>query len=80
MYAQVIDDTAGETLVSISNKEAEHRELKKGVEAAAKIGEILGKRMADKKIASIVFDRNGYPYRGIVKAIADGVRKSGIIF
>lgn len=78
IYAQVIDDDAGATLVSASNLEAECRELKLNVEGAGKLGEVLGARMVEKKINCVVFDRNGYPYRGIVKAIADGARKAGV--
>ena len=78
IYAQVVDDDRGVTLVSVSNKEEECRKLGRNVEDAGKIGEILGKRMIDKKIQSVVFDRNGYPYHGIVKALADGARKSGV--
>ena len=49
-------------------------------EGAAKLGEAFGKRLQDKKITTVVFDRNGYLYHGVVKALADGTRKAGIIF
>lgn len=80
MYVQVIDDEAGHTIASVSDVESDNKELKHTVADAAKLGEIVGKRLNDQKIDKVVFDRNGYPYHGIVKAIADGTRKAGIQF
>jgi large subunit ribosomal protein L18 len=80
MYVQVIDDVVGNTLVSASSMETEFRGLKNTVEDAAKLGEIVGKRLLEKNIDSVVFDRNGYLFHGIVKSIADGARKAGIKF
>ena len=80
IYTQVIDDVEGRTLVSASNVEKENRNLKKNTEDAAKLGEILGKRMVEKGVDNVVFDRNGYPYHGILKAVADGARKAGVKF
>lgn len=80
MYVQVIDDVAGNTLVSASSMEKELHELKNTVADAAKLGEVVGKRLLEKNIDSVVFDRNGYLYHGIVKSIADGARKAGIKF
>lgn len=80
MYVQVIDDEAGKTLVSISSLEKELKGLKNNVEDAAKLGEIVGKRLLEKNIDTVVFDRNGYLYHGIVKSIADGARKAGVKF
>ena len=80
LYAQVIDDDEGVTLASISTLEKEFADLKATVEGAAKLGEAFGKRLQDKKITTVVFDRNGYLYNGVVKALADGTRKAGIIF
>ncbi|PKL27499.1 MAG: 50S ribosomal protein L18 [Spirochaetae bacterium HGW-Spirochaetae-2] len=80
MYVQVIDDVAGDTLVSANSMEAELRELKNTVADAAKLGEVVGKRLLEKNIDSVVFDRNGYLFHGIVKSIADGARKAGIKF
>ena len=77
---QVIDDTEGKTLASISTLEKEFAEIKPTVEGAAKLGEALGGRLKEKKIAKVVFDRNGYLYHGVVKAFADGARKAGIEF
>jgi large subunit ribosomal protein L18 len=80
MYVQVIDDVAGHTLVSASTLEADLRMLKNNVEDGAKLGEIVGKRLLDKKIDTVVFDRNGFLFHGVVKSIADGARKAGIKF
>ncbi len=80
MYVQVIDDVAGHTLVSASTLEAELRELKNTVADGAKLGEVVGKRLMEKKIDTVVFDRNGFLFHGIVKSIADGARKAGVKF
>ncbi len=80
MYAQVIDDTTGRTLVSIGTLEKEFAKFRNNVEDAAKLGEALGKRCLDNGVTTVVFDRNGYLYHGIVKAIADGARKAGVKF
>ena len=80
MYIQVIDDSVGGTLASASTLEKDLKDIKKDVEGAAKLGEIMGKRLLEKNITTVVFDRNGYLYHGIVKAIADGARKAGIQF
>ncbi|MBN2735488.1 MAG: 50S ribosomal protein L18 [Spirochaetales bacterium] len=79
-YLQAIDDTKGNTLCSISNTEEETRGIKNNQKELAKLGEILGKRLKDKKISTLIFDRNGYKYHGVVKVIADSIRKSGIEF
>lgn len=80
MYVQVIDDVAGHTLVSCSTLEEQFKGLKNRVEDAFKLGEEVGKRMLEKKIDNVVFDRNGYLFHGVVKGIADGARKSGVKF
>lgn len=80
LYVQAIDDSIGNTLISASTMEKDLLELKNNVEGAAKLGEIMGKRLLEKNIKSVIFDRNGYLYHGVVKAIADGARKSGIQF
>jgi large subunit ribosomal protein L18 len=77
---QVIDDTKGYTLVSASTLEKDLQDVKATVEGGAKLGEIMGKRLLEKNIKEVVFDRNGYLYHGIVKAIADGARKAGVQF
>lgn len=80
MYVQVIDDTTGTTFVSAGTVEKDLAGLRNNVEDAGKLGEILGQRCIDKGITTVVFDRNGYLYHGIVKAIADGARKAGVKF
>jgi len=77
---QIIDDTKGRTLASASTLEKDLRSIKATVDGAGKLGEIMGKRLLEKNIKSVVFDRNGYLYHGIVKALADGSRKAGIEF
>jgi large subunit ribosomal protein L18 len=80
LSVQVIDDTKGHTLVSASTLEKDLREIKATVEGAGQLGEIIGKKKKKKNIKSVVFDRNGYLYHGIVKALADASRKAGVVF
>jgi len=80
LYIQIIDDTKGHTLASASTLEKELRNIKPTVEGASQLGEIMGKRLLEKNINTVVFDRNGYLYHGVVKALADGARKAGIQF
>lgn len=80
LYVQVIDDAAGATLASASTLEKDLKDVKRNVEGATKLGEIMGKRLLEKNINTVVFDRNGYLYHGVVKAIAEGARKAGIQF
>ena len=80
LSAQVIDDVKGETLAAISTLEKDLREIKATVAGGAQLGELFGKRLLEKNIKTVVFDRNGYLYHGIVKAMADGTRKAGIDF
>jgi large subunit ribosomal protein L18 len=79
IYAQVIDDTNGVTLVSASSIDMK---LENGgnVEAAKKVGAEIGKRAIEKKIENVVFDRGGYIYHGRVKALADAAREAGLKF
>ena len=83
MYAQIIDDTVGNTLVSASTLEsAVKAELKKtnDVDAAAYLGTVIGKRAVEKGITQVVFDRGGYIYQGKVAALADAAREAGLEF
>jgi large subunit ribosomal protein L18 len=80
MSIQIIDDTRGHTLAAVSTLEKELRGIKRNVEGAAQLGEVMGKRLLEKNIKTVVFDRNGYLYHGLVKAMADGARKAGIEF
>ena len=77
-YVQVIDDVNGKTIAAASNLEKDLKKVKNNVKAIGKLGEVLGDRLKKKNITTVTFDRNGYPYHGIVKAVADGVRKVGI--
>ncbi|MCR5665917.1 MAG: 50S ribosomal protein L18 [Eubacterium sp.] len=83
MYAQIIDDTVGNTLVSASTLSKEVKgELDKtnNVEAAAHLGTVIAKKALDKGITTVVFDRGGFIYEGKVKALADAAREAGLEF
>ena len=83
MYAQIIDDTVGNTLVSASTVQEEVKaELEKtnNVDAAAYVGKVIAKRALDKGITTVVFDRGGFIYQGKVKALADAAREAGLEF
>ena len=83
MYAQIIDDTVGNTLVSASTVQKEVKaELEKtnDVAAAAYLGKVIAKRALDKGITTVVFDRGGFIYQGKVKALADAAREAGLEF
>ena len=81
IFAQIIDDTEGKTLVSASSIDKELK-LENGgnVEAATKVGELIAKRAKKAKITKVVFDRGGYLYHGRVKALADAARENGLEF
>ena len=80
LYAQVINDDEGKTLAAISTLEKDFVSLRANVESATKLGEAFGARLKEKNITKVVFDRNGYLYHGVVKALADGTRSAGIVF
>lgn len=83
MYAQIIDDTVGNTLVSASTLEKEIKaELKKtnNVDAAAYLGTVIAKRALEKGISEVVFDRGGFIYQGKIAALAEAARKAGLQF
>jgi large subunit ribosomal protein L18 len=83
IYAQVIDDNKGHTLVSASTVDAELRKKTKGKtkkEQAALVGQALAERAKEKGIKEVVFDRGGYKYIGRVAALADGAREKGLKF
>lgn len=83
IYAQLIDDVAGVTIVSASTLDKELRdEITNGgnVESARKVGELIAKRAKDKGHTSVVFDRGGYLYHGRVQALADAAREAGLEF
>jgi large subunit ribosomal protein L18 len=81
IYAQIIDDTAGHTLVAATDLEADVRSKRNGKkksEVASLVGEALARKAKEKGIAAVVFDRGGFKYHGRVKALAEGVRKGGL--
>jgi large subunit ribosomal protein L18 len=81
IYAQLIDDDKGTTLVSASSLEKEQRgSTRSNLTGAKTIGALLAKRAKDKKIDHVVFDRAGYIYHGKVKALADAAREAGLKF
>ena len=83
MYAQIIDDTVGHTLVSASTLQADVKadlEKTNNVEAAAKLGTVIGKKAVDAGIKEVVFDRGGFIYQGKIQALADAAREAGLEF
>ena len=83
MYAQIIDDTVGNTLVAASTLDKDVKaELEKtnNVDAAAYLGTVIAKKAIEKGITSVVFDRGGFIYHGKVKALADAAREAGLEF
>ena len=83
IYAQIIDDTCGCTLVCASSQDkavTESADGKKKVEKAVMVGKLVAERAKAKGIAKVVFDRNGFLYHGRVKAVSDGAREAGLEF
>ncbi len=83
MYAQIIDDTVGNTLVAASTLEKDVKaELEKtnNVDAAAYLGTVIAKRALEKGITTVVFDRGGFIYQGKIKALAEAAREAGLEF
>jgi large subunit ribosomal protein L18 len=82
IYAQLIDDVKGETLVSASTLDRELKEWrgKKNIEAAKQVGFLIAKRALERGVKQVVLDRGGYKYHGRVKALADSAREGGLEF
>lgn len=83
MYAQIIDDTVGKTLVSASTVDKEVKaelENTNNVDAAAYVGTVVAKRALEKGIKEVVFDRGGFIYQGKIQALADAAREAGLEF
>ena len=76
IYAQMIDDVTGKTLVSAST--LQDKVQSKGKEAAAEVGKLVAQRAMEKNITKAVFDRSGYIYHGRIKSLADGAREAGL--
>ena len=80
IYAQIIDDVKGVTLVAASSLDKEFNGNGGNKEAARKVGEMIAKRAAEKGISQVVFDRGGYIFHGRVKELAEGAREGGLKF
>jgi large subunit ribosomal protein L18 len=80
IYAQVIDDIQGRTLVAASSQETDLRSGALNVDTATKVGTLIGSRAKDAGVSSVVFDRGGYKYHGKIKALADAAREAGLEF
>ncbi len=80
LFAQVVDDEAGKAFVGLLEKKLPEKKDENPMERAARMGKEFAKLLKEKKIATVVFDRNGYPFHGRIKAFADAVRSEGINF
>ena len=80
LYVQIIDDVAGNTLVQASTLDKEIKTKRANKEAAKELGTLIAKRAADKKIETVVFDRGGYIYHGVIKELAEAAREGGLKF
>ena len=80
IYAQVIDDTVGKTLVSASTMDKSFEKAASNMEAAKKVGLLLAERAKGSNISAVVFDRGGHLYHGKIKALADAAREGGLQF
>ena len=80
VYAQIIDDVAGKTLVAASTLDKEVKTKKSNVEAAKEVGALIAKRAAAKNITTVVYDRGGYIFHGVVKELAEAAREGGLEF
>lgn len=80
IYAQLIDDERGRTLVSASDLELKTKKRRTKTEKAKEVGKLIAKKAVDKKIVKVVFDRGGYKYHGRVKDLAEGAREGGLKF
>jgi len=77
VYAQIIDDTNHVTIAAADSRKAKGKDAR---ERAAEVGKVLAEAVKDKKIKTVVFDRGGFQYQGVVAALADGARKAGLEF
>ena len=84
VYAQIVDDSAGKTVISVSDVSKElkdqFKDLKGQVALAKQVGKLVAQKAIAKNIKRVVFDRNGYLYHGVVKAMADAAREGGLEF
>ena len=80
IYAQIIDDTKGNTLVSASTLDKEVKNKHSNKEAAKEVGALIASRAKEKKITNVVVDRSGYIYHGVIKELAESAREGGLNF
>ena len=80
MYAQVVNDDKGQTIVAISEKQLEKKEALNKTDKSKELGMLIAKKAIAKKVKKVVFDKSGYAYHGRVKAIAEGAREGGLQF
>lgn len=80
LYVQIIDDVKGITLVSASTLDKDLKSCRSNIEGGKKLGQVIGKKAIASGLKTIVFDRNGYKYHGVVKVIADAAREAGLQF
>ena len=80
IYAQIIDDVTGNTLVSASTLDKEIKTKKSNIAAAKEVGALIAKRAEAKKIKTVVYDRSGYIYHGVIKELAEAAREGGLEF
>ena len=80
IYAQIIDDVEGKTLVAASTLDKEVKTKASNIEAAKEVGELIAKRAVKANIKTVVFDRGGYIYHGKIKALAEAAREAGLEF
>lgn len=80
LYAQIIDDVAGNTLVQASTLDKEVKTKLSNKEAAKEVGSLVAKRALEKNIKEVIFDRGGYIYHGVIKELAEAAREGGLTF
>ena len=80
IIAQIIDDSKAETLVYVSTLDKEIKTKKANIEAAKEVGTLVAKKALEKKIKTVVYDRGGYIYHGVIKEIAEAAREAGLEF
>lgn len=80
IYAQLIDDEKSKTLAVASDSEIEKKKIEGNITVSLEVGKLIGKKAKGLKITEVVFDRSGYKYHGVVKALAEGARAEGLKF
>lgn len=80
LYAQIIDDVAGNTIIQVSTLDKEIKTKYSNKEAAKEVGTLIAKKALEKNIKTVVFDRGGYIYHGVVKELAEAAREGGLEF